>query len=159
MHKMKAEERSKEEIESHISKLKVNDGQRSVHVNSVMGKAGAENRKLVDPYDSSADLEERARSFLHANCAYCHIEAGGGNAKMNLAFYGGTDQMRIVDVEPTHHHFGKRDAKLIAPGSVERSVLLHRVGIRGPGQMPQLSTNRIDEKALQMLKEWVEGMR
>ena len=63
--------------------------------------------------------------------------------------------MNVVDVEPTHHQFDKPDAKLIASGSIERSVLLHRVGVRGPGQMPQLSTNRIDEKALQMLKEWV----
>ena len=78
---------------------------------------------------------------------------------MNLAFYSKNEQMKIVDVEPTHHHFDKTDAKLIALGSVERSILLHRVGIRGPGQMPQLSTNRVDEKALQMLKEWVDGMR
>ena len=34
-----------------------------------------------------------------------------------------------------------------------------RVGVRGPGQMPQLSTSRIDETALQMLKEWVAAMR
>ena len=157
---MKSDEKSKEEIDSHVTKLKVSDSQRSVLVNSMMGKTGAENRKLVDPYDSTADLDLRARSFLHANCAYCHIEAGGGNAKMNLAFYGGgKEQMRIVDVEPTHHHFDKADAKLVAPGSVDRSVLLHRVGIRGPGQMPQLSTNRIDEKGLEMLKEWVSQMR
>ena len=77
---------------------------------------------------------------------------------MNLAYYAGIEQMNVVDVVPTHHHFDKSNAKLIASGSVERSVLLHRVGVRGPGQMPQLSTNRIDEKALQMLKEWVESM-
>ena len=156
---MRANEKPKVEIESHISKLKVNDGQRSVEINGMMGKAGAENPKLADPYDSSANLEERARSFLHANCAYCHIEAGGGNAKMNLGYYAGIEKMNVVDVEPTHHQFDKPDAKLIASGSIERSVLLHRVGVRGPGQMPQLSTNRIDEKALQMLKEWVEGMK
>ena len=78
---------------------------------------------------------------------------------MNLAYYEGVSQMNVVDVEPIHHRFEMSDAKLIAPGSVERSVLLHRVGIRGPGQMPQLSTNRIDEKATQMLKEWIKEMR
>ena len=150
---------AKGEIESHISKLKESSGQRSVKVNGMMGKSGAENGHLVDPYDSLADMEQRARSFLHSNCAYCHVEAGGGNAMMNLAYYVGLRGMNIVDVEPIHHHFEKSDAKLIAPGDIERSLLLHRVGIRGPGQMPQLSTNRVDEKALQMLKDWVAGMR
>ena len=156
---MEREGKAKEQIELQITKLKVSQGQRGLTTNGMMGKPGTENRKLVDPYDSSAQLEQRARSFLHSNCAYCHIEAGGGNAKMNLAYYGDVAQMNVVEVEPIHHRFEKPDAKLIAPGSVERSVLLHRVGIRGPGQMPQLSTNRIDERALQMLKEWVAEMR
>jgi hypothetical protein len=67
--------------------------------------------------------------------------------------------MGIFDVEPTHHHFGKQDAKLIAPGTPERSVLLHRVGMRGPGQMPQLATNRVDEAAMKMLRQWVTEMK
>ena len=150
---------TKEEIDSHLSNLKVYDGQPGVRSKSIMGKSGAENRKLVDPYETSVDLEQRARSFLHSNCAYCHIEAGGGNAKMNLAFYASLDQMNILEVTPTHHHFEKLDAKLVARGSFDRSVLPHRAGIRGPGQMPQLSTNRIDEKALKMLKEWIDSMQ
>jgi len=76
------------------------------------------------------------------------VEADGGNAKINLAYYAGLREMNIVDVEPIHHHFEKPEAKLVAPGDIERSVILHRVGIRGPGQMPQLSNNRVDEKAL-----------
>jgi mono/diheme cytochrome c family protein len=154
-----AEGFAKEKIESDISKLKPMAGQRNLKVNSLMGKPGGENQKLVDPYDGSADLEQRARAFLHSNCAYCHIEAGGGNAKMNLSYYAELAQMNIVNVEPTHHHFDKPDAKLIAPGSADRSVLLHRVSIRGPGQMPQLSTNRVDQQAVDMLRAWVEAMR
>lgn len=156
---MEADGKTKEDIETHINKLVVSDGQQKVRSNSLLDKRGSDNGKLVDPYDATADLEQRARSFLHSNCAYCHIEAGGGNAKINLSYYVGLNQMNIVDVDPNHHHFEKSDAKLIASGSVERSVLLHRVGIRGPGQMPQLSTNRVDEKSLQMLKEWVSGMK
>ena len=150
---------SKEDIDSDLEKLKIAKGQRSLVVNGMMGKSGAENPRLVDPHDSSADLEQRAKSFLHSNCAYCHVEAGGGNSKMNLAYYAEISKMNIVDVEPIHHQFEKPHAKLIAPGSAERSVLLHRVGIRGPGQMPQLSTNLVDEKSLAMLREWVTGMK
>ncbi len=150
---------SNEKIEKQLNQLVGSKGQRTVPNSRLLGKPGSEHRKLIDPYDSSADLAERARSFLHSNCAYCHIEAGGGNAKMNLSYYASLAQMNIIDVEPNHHSFEKSTAKLIAPGSPDRSVLLHRMGIRGPGQMPQLSTSQVDDKAVQMLKEWVLGMR
>ncbi len=156
---MAVEGHSKEKIESELSKLKPMAGQRTVKTNGMMGKMGGENRKLVDPHDTSSNLEQRARAFLHSNCAYCHVEAGGGNAKMNLSYYAELEQMNIVGVEPIHHHFDKSDAKLIAPGSPDRSVLLHRVGIRGPGQMPQLSTNLVDQKSLAMLKAWVAEIK
>src|SRR5439155_539869 len=42
--------------------------------------------KLADPYDAAQNLEARARSYLHVNCSVCHVEAGGGNAKMELGF-------------------------------------------------------------------------
>jgi hypothetical protein len=38
-------------------------------------------------------------------------------------------------------------------------VILRRVGARGPGQMPPLSTNRADEAGLKLLREWVTSLR
>jgi hypothetical protein len=84
-------------------------------------------RHLVDPYDKNQDLNLRARSYLHANCAQCHVEAGGGNAQMELEFTTKLQDMRVVDVKPVHHTYDLPDAKLIAPGHPERSVLLHRM--------------------------------
>jgi glucose/arabinose dehydrogenase len=115
-------------------------------------------RRLVDPYDVKEDLTLRARSYLHSNCAQCHVEAGGGNAMIDLEFTTKLDKMKIIDVAPQHDAFGLKDAKLIAPGRPEASVLLHRVGCRGPGQMPPLATSLVDEPAVLLLREWVRTM-
>src|SRR5262249_3265574 len=82
---------------------------------------------LVDVYDRTQDVDKRARSFLHANCSICHVEAGGGNAQMELEFVTPRDKMRLFDTKPVHHTYGLPDAKLIAPGHPERSVLLQRL--------------------------------
>jgi glucose/arabinose dehydrogenase len=116
-------------------------------------------RKLVDPYDPKQNLELRALSYLHSNCAQCHVEAGGGNAMIDLEFTTKLDKRKLVDVKPQHDSFGLPGAKLIAPGNPEASVLLHRMACRGPGQMPPLATSLVDEPALEMLREWIQKMK
>src|SRR5207244_8672367 len=34
--------------------------------------------------DESVPVDARARSYLHANCAHCHMKWGGGNAEFQL---------------------------------------------------------------------------
>ncbi len=48
--------------------------------------------KLVNPYEQTADLEVRVRSYLHANCSQCHVADGGGNARMELEFTTARDK-------------------------------------------------------------------
>ena len=67
--------------------------------------------------------------------------------------------MRIVDTKPVHSAFDLPDAKLIAPGAPERSVMLHRLGMRGSGQMPPIATNRVDEAGLELMREWCRGLK
>lgn len=155
---LKSAGRSQAEIEERLTSAKPLDGQLKQRSNQLLGAAPEAYGNLSNPNDATEALEQRARAFLHSNCAYCHIEAGGGNAKMDLSIYVPLDQMKIVDVTPTHHTFDTPHAKLIAPGDPERSVLLHRVGLRGPGQMPQLSTSVVDASAMTMLRDWVRQM-
>ncbi|MCA9162428.1 MAG: PQQ-dependent sugar dehydrogenase, partial [Planctomycetales bacterium] len=114
--------------------------------------------RLVDPYDESLALEQRARSYLHANCAHCHIGAGGGNAQIDLAFATKLSDTKALDERPLHDTFGIDDPRIIAPGDPRRSVLLHRVSIRDRGQMPQLATTRPDAKAVKLIEQWIEHL-
>ena len=116
--------------------------------------------RLADPYDQTESLAARARSYLHANCSVCHVPAGGGNAQINLAFRTGLWEIGLADMKavgerPTHATFGLPDAMLIAPGAPDRSVLLARMARRGPGQMPQLGSDVVDEAAVMLLRDWI----
>ncbi len=71
--------------------------------------------RLADPLDSTAPLAQRDRAYLHANCAQCHVEAGGGNSRIDLAIETPLPKTRLVDEKPSHHTFGLADARLIAP--------------------------------------------
>ena len=52
------------------------------------------------------------------------------------------DKMRLIDEVPIHDRFDIPDARLVAPGSPERSVLYQRISRRGTGQMPPAGVDR-----------------
>jgi hypothetical protein len=72
-------------------------------------KAQRAKEKLVDPYDSTQDLEARARSYLHVNCSVCHIEAGGGNAKMETRHLDQSRANERVRRSPATRHLWRRE--------------------------------------------------
>ncbi|MCH8829033.1 MAG: PQQ-dependent sugar dehydrogenase, partial [Planctomycetes bacterium] len=90
--------------------------------------------RLPDPDDTTKPLDARARSYLHANCWHCHVVNGGGNAQMELHFSYSMDKAKIYDEKPRHIDFGIADARLIAPGSTEKSLILNRIARRGKHQ-------------------------
>ncbi|HLU48391.1 MAG TPA: PQQ-dependent sugar dehydrogenase, partial [Planctomycetota bacterium] len=115
--------------------------------------------RLVDPYDSSFDLEDRARSYLHASCSSCHVEAGGGNATMELEITRERERMNLIGARPQHAVFGLENAMIVAPGDPDRSVLVERLRRRGSGQMPPFGSTIADERAVALFREWIESLR
>jgi len=113
---------------------------------------------LPDPRDEKAELEARVRSYLHANCAQCHVAAGGGNAAMELGFATPREKTKTIGIAPLHDKFGIEGALLVAPGEPERSVLLKRLTMRGRGQMPPLATSVVDEAGVKLLRDWIESL-
>jgi len=126
---------------------------------TMLPKRPAAYRRLVDPYDRREDIHLRARSYLHANCSQCHVEAGGGNSLLELEFTTSRTRMRVFGVKPQHHTYDIPDAQLIAPGHPEKSLIYQRIARRGPGQMPPLATSEIDREAVQLIHEWIKKMK
>jgi len=110
--------------------------------------------RLVDPFDATTALEQRVKSYVHANCAICHVSAGGGNAAIDLSLGASLEAMGL-NIVPQQDNFGIKDARILAPGSPERSTLFQRVSRRGPGQMPPVATSLVDEEAVKLLREWI----
>jgi uncharacterized repeat protein (TIGR03806 family) len=122
---------------------------------SPLPKPPEELTKLPDPFDPSVDLHQRATAYLHANCSNCHVEAGGGNAQFSAEIDAKPEQQRLIDARPVHTAFEIQDARLVAPGSPERSLLFHRMQRRGHGQMPPIGTSLLDKPAVELIREWI----
>ncbi len=147
------------EADAHVDKLlKIRDQRQAPQISPLLYRDPVHLPKIADPHDAAVPLAARARSYLHSNCAHCHVEAGGGNAKINLHMDTPLAKMNLLDEKPSHQTFGIEGARLIAPGAPDRSVLLHRLKIRGSGQMPQLATSMADHQAIQVLSAWISSL-
>jgi uncharacterized repeat protein (TIGR03806 family) len=114
--------------------------------------------RLVNPYDTRLGKEARVKSYLHVNCSICHVSEGGGNANMELGLSTPVGQMRLINEIPMHDRFDIADARLITPGSPERSVLYQRISRRATGQMPPLVSTEVDRTAVDLIDDWIRGL-
>ena len=122
------------------------------------GKVPAVTSKLANPYDSKADLETRARSYLQVNCAHCHMFNAGGAANIFLGRNLPLEQTKTVGVRPIQGAFGISGASIISPGDPEGSVLYYRIAKLGGGRMPRVGSQMVDERALDLFHAWISGL-
>ena len=99
-------------------------------------KEPAAYRAYPDPFGRAANLNARARTYLQVNCSICHVVDGGGNSLIDLAYTTTLSKTHTLNAPPIHETYGIAAARLIAPGDPQRSVLYHRMSVRGEGQMP-----------------------
>jgi uncharacterized repeat protein (TIGR03806 family) len=109
--------------------------------------------RLASPEDRSRSLEERARSYLDANCAYCHMP-GGVAADFDARFTTPLDRQRILG-EPARINLGIDGARVIAPKDPWRSTILARMTTLEPTKMPPLAHEVVDARGLELLRAWI----
>jgi putative heme-binding domain-containing protein len=110
---------------------------------------------LVDPSDEAADLDARARAYLHVNCAHCHRRGGGGSAAFDIRHEHTLKQANILEQRPTQGTFDIVGAEILTPGDPYRSVLYYRMAKLGRGHMPHFGATTIDERGLALLHDWI----
>ncbi|MEW6159857.1 MAG: PQQ-dependent sugar dehydrogenase, partial [Verrucomicrobiota bacterium] len=114
--------------------------------------------RLLNPYESGLPLNERARSWLHVNCAHCHREGAGGSVISHFNFELKPAEMKTFGVTPSQGQFGMKEARVIAPGDPLRSVLYYRINALGPSRMPRLGSGMIDQAGVQLIFDWISSM-
>jgi putative heme-binding domain-containing protein len=113
---------------------------------------------LTDPYDTSAPIAERARSYMDVNCSVCHRFGGGGSALFDVRKELSSGKMNLIDAKPNLGAFGLDDARIVCPGDPNRSVLIYRMSKLGRGRMPHIGSDVVDVTGLTMLRQWIAGL-
>ncbi|WP_116772097.1 PKD domain-containing protein [Maribacter litoralis] len=116
--------------------------------------------KHVALNDPNGTLEEKARTYLDNNCAYCHQPATGNRANFDLRLFNSLAQTGLLTagVNQTIPSLGD-DQKILLPGDAAKSHIYARVNNTTAGiMMPPLAKNQIDEEGVAMLQQWINGM-
>ena len=111
---------------------------------------------LVAPSDISANLEARARAYLHTNCAQCHRPNGPTPSSLDLRFQTSLDNTGACDAVPQAGDLGLgASARVIAPGDPANSVLLARMNRRDAAAMPPLGSAAVDTQGVALIRDWI----
>lgn len=99
-----------------------------------------------------------ARAYLHANCSICH--RGGsvtGLADLDLAWDTPLAETGLC-ADPKVSALGIANAKIVAPGDPERSVLVRRMKALDDTRMPKLATRVVDAAGVATVEAWVRSL-
>jgi len=113
---------------------------------------------LVTPSDPSATIEDRARAYLHVNCAHCHRMHAGGSVLSFMHADLALDKTNLIGARPSQGTFGIHGAEVIAPRDPFRSVLLYRMAKLGSGRMPHIGSFEVDIDGVDLISKWIEQM-
>ncbi len=118
--------------------------------------------RVPNAYDASdGTLEHRARAYLDVNCAHCHNPNGPAHTSgLDLRWSQSDPTLWGVLKRPVAAGRGSAGFDFsIEPGHPERSILLHRMESTDPGvMMPELGRQRVDERAVALIRDWIAGM-
>jgi uncharacterized repeat protein (TIGR03806 family) len=129
-------------------------------INVLSPHVGANPPAYADPADTSRSLTDRARSYLHANCANCHRPGGPTGVNLDLRHDTPLTQTGACDVVPSRGTLGIMNARVIAPGDDARSVLHARINQRNAPaiMMPPIASNVIDMDGVQLIGAWIDSL-
>lgn len=110
------------------------------------------------PASDSATVEQKARSYLHANCAFCHRPDG------NFPNFDVREGVALADttmcnVTPNRGDVDVPGAMIVTPGSHMKSTLWLRMkDLRERIRMPNFASVVVDDDAVKLIGDWIDSI-
>jgi len=111
---------------------------------------------LAAATDTARSLEDRARSYLDANCAHCH-RPGGTVAYFDARYSTPLAKQELID-GPILINEGIDRPHVISPHDTWRSIAYMRANTNGDIRMPPLARETVDVGGMQLLHDWIISM-
>jgi uncharacterized repeat protein (TIGR03806 family) len=106
--------------------------------------------------DATRSLQDRARSYLDANCAQCH-RPGGTVAYFDARFDTPLEKQELID-GPVLIDQGIDRPRIISPHDIWRSIAFMRVNTVDDIKMPPIARETIDKKGVKLLQDWITSL-
>jgi uncharacterized repeat protein (TIGR03806 family) len=113
--------------------------------------------RLAAPGDESRSVEDRARSYLDANCSHCHRPGGTTVAGFDARYDTPLDQQELVNGAVLLDQ-GIDHPRIISPHDIWRSIAYMRINTVGDIRMPPIARQTIDENGVALMREWIDSM-
>lgn len=113
----------------------------------------------IDP-TGDGNLDLRARSYLAANCSFCHRPNGASGTSTDFRFDTDLADMGLCNVEATAGTFGVADARLLVPGDPNSSIISYRIhSIDAGSRMPPVGRTVEDVQAAGLIDDWIASIQ
>ena len=112
--------------------------------------------KLAKSDDTSRSLEERARSYLDANCSHCH-RPNGTVASFDARYDTPLAEQNLIKGSVLIDE-GMDNASIITPNDIWRSIALVRMRTLEGFKMPPLAHQVLDRKGIELIEQWVQTL-
>jgi uncharacterized repeat protein (TIGR03806 family) len=106
--------------------------------------------------DTTRSLQDRARSYLDANCSQCH-RPGGTVAYFDARYDTPLEKQQLVN-GPVLIDQGIDRPRIISPHDIWRSIAFMRVNTTGDIKMPPVARETIDTKGVALLQDWITSL-
>jgi uncharacterized repeat protein (TIGR03806 family) len=106
--------------------------------------------------DMTRSLQDRARSYLDANCSQCH-RPGGTVAYFDARYDTPLEKQELID-GPVLIDQGIDRPRVISPHDIWRSIAFMRVNTLDDIKMPPVARETIDQKGVKLLQDWITSL-
>lgn len=114
-----------------------------------------ETLRLRSLEDAEASAADKARSYLHANCSFCHRPGSMEPSNFDLRAFISFADMKICNVVADLDDLGVADSRMFKPQLPEQSIVYLRLVRSDYSRMPPLASLKLDEAGSVLVREWI----